>query len=876
MRTPRKVFDVELSRPVVDVDELEGYYGAHVIARLHGIPIGALSVPIVDGRCTAASILTAVHEQLGTAVVRHLLADAMAQADSRPALAIQSLASVAHRTWTGPWPTLTVAVCSRDRPEALARCLESIEALEYPDLDLLVVDNAPSGPTTQKLVAARFPRIRYVHEPRPGLDWARNRAINEAAGEILAYTDDDVVVDARWACELAAVFAENPDVMAVTGLVVPYELETEAQLLFERHGGFGRGFERQWHRVDLKGGELAARHHSGAGAFGTGANMAFRRRVFDEIGRFDPALDVGTATNGGGDLDMFFRVLKAGHTLVYEPAAMVRHCHRRDLARLREQVRANGTGFYSFLVRSGVAFPEERPGLLRMSLWWMWHGMLRQLLLTGLRPSAWRRRLVTDQLMGSVSGLTCYRKARAGARAIESRFGPLPDLPIEAVQLPPPATERRCGTAVRCVHLSRRMEPLADLDGFSTVRVYVEGDNGIVGAVTLANYGPVMSSARLIQGIVAGLAPELVQQCGEPSTRAPSHREATSAVLRALCGEPVGSASTRTLPGEVAVSIVVATFDRPELLGQCLGDLEQQQTDRVVEIIVVDNHPSSGLTPPVVADFPAVKLVPEARQGLAYARNAGLLVATGSIVASTDDDVRLPPYWLERLLSPFCDPEVMVVTGNILPLEMDRPAARLFERYGGLGRGFEPRRFDSCWFDSCIGAVPTWSIGATANAAFRREIFDDPRIGLLEEALGPGTPTGVGEDTYAFYKVLKAGYAIAYHPAAHVWHRHRREMDALRHQLYNYSKGHVAYHLTTLFNDRDLRAVLRLAVVLPAWRCRQIARGLLRRTDYPLRLVMTEIAGNAAGPWVLWRSRRRVRRERRSRQEPSETEAARW
>ena len=71
-------------------------------------------------------------------------------------------------------------------------------------------------------------------------------------------------------------------------------------------------------------------------------------------GLFDPALDVGTPANGGGDLEMFFRVLKSGHALVYEPAAMVRHRHRRDYASLREQLASNGVGFYAYLVRTGA------------------------------------------------------------------------------------------------------------------------------------------------------------------------------------------------------------------------------------------------------------------------------------------------------------------------------------------------------------------------------------------------------------------------------------------------------------------------------------------------------------------------------------------
>lgn len=90
--------------------------------------------------------------------------------------------------------------------------------------------------------------MRYVCEPLPGLDNARNRAALTAHGEIVAYTDDDVVVDVNWVRGLAEVFVLDVDVTAVTGLVLPLELETESQALFEEYGGFSRGFNRTWNR----------------------------------------------------------------------------------------------------------------------------------------------------------------------------------------------------------------------------------------------------------------------------------------------------------------------------------------------------------------------------------------------------------------------------------------------------------------------------------------------------------------------------------------------------------------------------------------------------------------------------------------------------
>jgi GT2 family glycosyltransferase len=318
------------------------------------------------------------------------------------------------------------------------------------------------------------------------------------------------------------------------------------------------------------------------------------------------------------------------------------------------------------------------------------------------------------------------------------------------------------------------------------------------------------------------------------------------------------------------VSIVVATLDRPAELRECLAYLLRQETRRAVEIIVVDNHPASGLTPPVVAEFPTVKLVNEPRRGLAYARNKGFLASRGEIAIATDDDVIAPPDWLERLLPPFADPDVMVVTGNVLPWRVETEAQRLFEIYGGLGRGSERRVVDGKWFRQCRAAVPTWSLGATANAAFRTSIFHHASIGLMDEALGPGMPSGVGEDTYLFYRVLKAGYSIVYEPAAWVWHKHRRDMAALRRQIYDYSKGHVAYHLTTLLCDGDARALVNLALLLPATHVRRAWRRMFGRSEYPLSLLLLEVAGNLAGPWGLWKSRQRVQREGFSREAGSE------
>jgi glycosyltransferase involved in cell wall biosynthesis len=313
---------------------------------------------------------------------------------------------------------------------------------------------------------------------------------------------------------------------------------------------------------------------------------------------------------------------------------------------------------------------------------------------------------------------------------------------------------------------------------------------------------------------------------------------------------------------EICVSIVIPTFDRPESLRRCLASLTAQTTCRPLEIIVVDNNPGSGRTAPLAAEFAPerVRFVAEERRGLSFARNAGIRAATGGVIVATDDDVTAPDGWIEALAAPFTDPEVMAVTGNVIAADLSGESQRLFEAYGGLGRGEEPHRVDSTWFWAFRRAVPTWQLGATANAAFRACIFRDSRIGLLDEALGAGTPAGCSEDTYLFYRILRAGYAIQYEPRAWVWHHHRTDLRGLRRQIYSYAKGHVAYQLTTFLRHGDLRALERLTIGLPklyALRARDHLRGT---SAYPIRLIAVEIAGTLAGPWALWRSRRRVAR----------------
>jgi GT2 family glycosyltransferase len=859
MHRPIKVADLEISELISDIDGLTGYAFLQFIVRWRGQPIDAVTMPVKGDCCAASEIVEVILDQCATGLVHHLLHLALGNPVSKTAWNIEDMVKL-QRSPLSSLPSLSIAVCTRDRPEHLAICLNALRKLSRAPLEILVIDNAPKTQATRELIETSFPEVTYILESTPGLDWARNRAIASAKGDIVAYTDDDVVVDEGWSDAIVRMFARNEDVMAVTGLVMPYELETEPQVLFEKYGGFGRGFVRKWYRPSDAERAKLAMLHAGAGKFGTGANMAYRRSVFSEIGMFDPALDVGTLTNGGGDLDMFFRVLKFGHTLVYEPAAMVRHRHRRDFEHLHTQIANNGIGFYSYLVRNAIEFPEERRGLAKLAWWWLREWNLRRWLQSKFRPVEIPHELISAELKGSFIGLFRYPKAKKRARALSKESGDITI--VDPIKTDPGRAQQTLheGIAVRTWEITGEPAAIEDVKDYDVTRVIITFDGSAIAEVAIRNLRCAISADRIADEAVQDLGMKLFDPASSQSGALIwSQAMADLKKFAIVADENSGDQRARRLTS----SVVIATYDRPDALRECLSSLSEQKTTHSIEIIVVDNHPASGLTAPVVAEFPMVRKIDEVRAGLSFARNAGFAASKGEILVCTDDDVTFPPDWLEKLLEPFDRSDVMLVTGHVLPLELETRSQIEFENYGGLGRGYERFDYDRKWFDSFRRkAVPTWTIGATANAALRASLLRDPDVGMLDEALGAGTPTGCSEDTYLFYKTLKAGHTIVYHPKAFVWHRHRVDADALDRQILNYSKGHAAYHLTTFLRDRDGRGLVRILFEIPMHQARQLLRCLRGRNQTSMRTIILEIQGHALGPIALWKSRRRVRRLR--------------
>ena len=334
-------------------------------------------------------------------------------AQEDPAAALHEWA--ASRPAVGPSPphstgpaTASVVICTRDRPAQLARCLASLPQQSRPPDEVIVVDNASRSAETREVASSAG--ARYLREDRPGLDFARNTGLVSAGSDIVAFTDDDTELHPRWLERLTAAF-DDEQILAVTGLVLPAELDTEAQWMFEESWGFGRGYARRDFGPDFYRSTRA--RGTPTWEFGAGANMAFRRSVVDAVGLFDERLGAGAA-GCSDDSEYWYRIVSGGWTCRYEPSAVVFHHHRPDDARLRDQIFQYMRGHVAALL---IQFERTGdPGNLRRAFVTLprYYALRALARLRGRRISG--DQLLGTEVLGAVSGVIYYLRSRLTPR----------------------------------------------------------------------------------------------------------------------------------------------------------------------------------------------------------------------------------------------------------------------------------------------------------------------------------------------------------------------------------------------------------------------------------------------------------------------------
>jgi O-antigen biosynthesis protein len=361
MKAPIFIGELELTEPIKDIrlpgrEDGLAYNGVQLLVRMQDTPVGyaflapyALGGPAVAGQ---------IWQQLSGAINARRSSRGLGAISALPARGLKIEEKLADRVTDHP--LVTVVVCTRDRAEGAVATVRGLTGVRYEPFEIVVVDNAPSSEATKTAIMAEFggdQRVRYVREPRPGLSRARNRGVAAAAGEIVAFTDDDVRVDLCWLDGIVRGFGQADDVACVTGLVATAEIDNAIQLYFHHRTAWGTSLsQRIFDLTDNR--DDSPLYPYSVGIYGVGANFAMKKSALKELGPFDEALGAGSPCGGGEDVDMFMRVILAGQRLAYEPSAVVWHVHRAQLSQLSRQMTAYGSGCTAALTAMVMRDPQ--------------------------------------------------------------------------------------------------------------------------------------------------------------------------------------------------------------------------------------------------------------------------------------------------------------------------------------------------------------------------------------------------------------------------------------------------------------------------------------------------------------------------------------
>ena len=432
---PIAVLEVELSQPLpavtaFDTETGRRYQRAISLVRWQHQPLGVVELYLEENGLSPADYARQIWRALGLEIREYLRQHGLPEVAELEAVGLLSAgnpgAGQEQRPQLATLP-VSIVVATRDRTASLAACLRSLLSLDYPSYEILVVDNAPSSRATADFIRQEYgdsPHVRYLLEDHPGLGIAHNRGLREVKSPIVAFTDDDVVVDRHWLTELVQGFYVAENVACVTGMIFPAELETPAQVWTEQYWGLCKGFTRRVFDLQENRPKTPLYPYT-AGVFGSGANMAFETSVLRQLGGFDAALGAGSTARGGDDLAAFFQVISGDYQLVYQPAAIVYHRHRRDYAGLRRQAYGYGVGLTAYLTKSLV----DRPKLLFDFVFKVPYGLFYAFNSKSAKSinelASYPSELKNLERKGMIYGPFAYLRSRWQCRKFKQQLGPV-------------------------------------------------------------------------------------------------------------------------------------------------------------------------------------------------------------------------------------------------------------------------------------------------------------------------------------------------------------------------------------------------------------------------------------------------------------------
>lgn len=426
---PFQVLQVEISDPIDDLRTSAGHPGQRVLAliRLHSLPVGVVEVEIEHSGMSAEAFASRIWQDLGDEINEHLREDGLPPTHALPADGIQRTGTPRceqqRAAFLARAPYTSVLVATHNRVATLGPCLDSLLALEYPNFDIIVIDNAPANNDTAAFVNqkyARTGRVRYVREDHAGLASAHNAGLAATNAPYIAITDDDVIVDRSWLAELMRGFFRAENVGCVTGMIFPAEIATEAQYWIERSAGYAKGYGRKLFDLDRNRPDSPLFPYA-AGMFGSGANMAFDTQAIRALGGFDDSLGAGSIALGGDDLASFYSIIAAGHTLVYEPAAIIYHRHYREYERLRKTAYGYGAGLTAYLTGALLAHPGRVFDLARRAPLGLYYAVSAHSPKNARKAEDYPRELTAIERKGMLAGPILYLRSRWNTRGLKKR-----------------------------------------------------------------------------------------------------------------------------------------------------------------------------------------------------------------------------------------------------------------------------------------------------------------------------------------------------------------------------------------------------------------------------------------------------------------------
>ncbi|MBP7700823.1 glycosyltransferase family 2 protein [Candidatus Woesebacteria bacterium] len=246
---------------------------------------------------------------------------------------------------------VSVIIATRDRPKDLYRCIYSLLKSEVLPFEIIVIDQSKSDKTKKIVQKKNSPIVKYYKVNYVGKSRSLNDAISRAKGNILAFTDDDCVIDIRWIKQISEFFQKNEKESIVFGNTKPFILTKKKDMIcpatFSKENdyiSYTKNPCKHWEEI------------------GFGNNMSFRKNIFNQVIKFETLLGPGSIGRSAEDAEIANKCLLLGHKIAYNPFMVIYHnrwISTKENRNLYLSYSLGGTACYSSLLFNGNKFSKD-------------------------------------------------------------------------------------------------------------------------------------------------------------------------------------------------------------------------------------------------------------------------------------------------------------------------------------------------------------------------------------------------------------------------------------------------------------------------------------------------------------------------------------